>query len=97
MTAFEPNRRIAWRTVRGDVEMEGKVTFEETGRGTTTMHVALAYNPPAGHLGTLVAKLFGNDPEKEIDEDLERFRNLAESRAKANSERNVHSVRIVAA
>lgn len=78
MTAFEPNRRIAWRTVRGDVEMEGEVTFAETGRGTTMMHVALAYKPPAGHLGTLVAKLFGNDPEEEIDEELQRFKKLAE-------------------
>jgi uncharacterized membrane protein len=80
-TELEPNRKIVWRTVRGDVEMEGKVTFEETKKGTTEMHVSLGYSPPAGHLGTLVAKFFGNDPEKEIDEELGRFANLAESRA----------------
>src|SRR3982751_2174135 len=80
-TAFEPNRRIAWRTVRGDVEMEGEVTFEKSGRNKTSMHVALGYKPPAGHLGTLIAKLFGNDPEKEIDEELRHFKKLAESRA----------------
>jgi uncharacterized membrane protein len=81
-TALEPNQRIAWRTVRGDVEMEGEVTFEETGRNQTSLHVALGYMPPAGHLGTLVAKLFGNDPEKEIDEELQGFKKLAESAAK---------------
>lgn len=81
-TAFEPNRKIAWKTVRGDVEMEGEVAFEETEQGTTRMHVTLGYKPPAGHLGTLVAKLFGNDPEKEIDEELQRFASLAESQAK---------------
>jgi uncharacterized membrane protein len=81
-TEFEPNRKIAWRTVRGDVEMEGEVTFEETERGTTMVHLALSYKPPAGHLGTLLAKFFGNDPEKQMDEDLQRFVKLAESRAK---------------
>jgi len=80
-TALEPNRKIAWRTVRGDVEMEGEVTFEESGDDKTLMHVALGYKPPAGHLGTLVAKLFGNDPEQEIDEELQNFKKLAESRA----------------
>jgi uncharacterized membrane protein len=81
-TAFEPNSKIAWRTVRGDVKMEGEVTFEEAGGDTTRMHVKIGYEPPAGHLGALVAKLFGNDPEKEIDEELKRFASLAESRAK---------------
>jgi uncharacterized membrane protein len=80
-TELEPNSKIAWRTVRGDVEMEGEVTFEETKKGTTQMHVSLGYSPPAGHLGTLIAKLFGNDPEKEIDEELSRFVTLAQSRA----------------
>jgi len=81
-TELEPNRKIAWRTVRGDVEMQGEVTFEETERGATRMHISIAYEPPAGHLGTLVAKLFGNDPEKQIDEDMERFAKIAESRAR---------------
>jgi uncharacterized membrane protein len=79
-TELEPNSRIAWRTVRGDVEMEGEVTFEEIKKGTTRMHVSLGYSPPAGHLGALIGKFLGNDPEKEIDEELSRFARLAESR-----------------
>ena len=86
-TEFEPNRKIAWRTVRGDVEMEGEVTFKETKEKTTRMHVKLGYEPPAGHLGALVAKLFGNDPEKQIDEELKNFKRLAESRAKKKTKR----------
>src|SRR5687768_18557747 len=39
---WEPNRKIAWRTVRGDIEMEGEVTFEEAGRGATLMHLAIS-------------------------------------------------------
>src|SRR3954469_3795783 len=100
--ALEPNRRIAWRTVRGDVEMEGEVTFEETGRNQTSMHVALGYKPPAGHLGALVAKLFGNDPEKEIDEELQRFKQLAENTAgkrdkKKSADKNRHAAKRKAA
>jgi len=86
-TVFEPNRKIAWQTVRGDVEMQGEVTFEELGPEKTLIHVALGYTPPAGHLGALVAKLFGTDPEKEIDEELARFAKLAEARAKAQKGR----------
>ena len=86
-TEFEPNRKIAWRTVRGDVDMQGEVTFEKRGRDKTKMHVALSYKPPAGHLGALVAKLFGNDPEKEIDEELKRFARLAEKRAEKRPSR----------
>ncbi len=78
-TAFEPERRIAWKTVRGDVEMEGDVTFEETESGATRMHLSLGYEPPAGRLGSLIAHLLGNDPEEQIDEELKRFARMAES------------------
>jgi uncharacterized membrane protein len=81
-TTFEPRRRIAWRTVRGDVEMEGDVTFDETKMGTTRMHILLGYEPPAGRLGSLIAHLLGSDPEKQIDEELKRFTQMAESRAR---------------
>jgi uncharacterized membrane protein len=80
-TAFEPERRIAWQTVRGDVEMDGDVTFEETPEGSTKMHISLGYEPPAGRLGSLVAHLLGSDPEQQIDEELKRFAQMAESEA----------------
>jgi len=77
---FEPDRRIAWRTVRGDVYTEGEVIFEETRRGTTRMRVVLGYDPPAGRLGALVASLFGKNPEHQLEEDLERFADVVEGR-----------------
>jgi uncharacterized membrane protein len=80
-TAFEPERRIAWKTVRGDVEMDGDVTFEETEGSTTRMHISLGYEPPAGRLGSLVAHLLGSDPEQQIDEELKRFARMAERQA----------------
>ncbi len=77
-TAFDPPHLIAWRSVRGDVDTEGEVTFRETRRGTTLMDVRLGYRPPAGRLGALVASLFGKDPEQQLEEDLWRFAEVAE-------------------
>jgi uncharacterized protein YndB with AHSA1/START domain len=82
VTSFEPDRRISWRSVRGDVETEGEVIFEETRRGTTMMRVMLGYDPPAGRLGTLVARLFGVNPAEQLSEDLERFAEVAEGRGR---------------
>jgi uncharacterized membrane protein len=76
--AFDPPYLIAWQSVRGDVDTEGEVTFRETRRGTTMMHVLLSYRPPAGRLGALVASLFGTNPEQQLEEDLERFAQVAE-------------------
>ena len=80
-TALEPDRRLAWHTVKGDVQMEGEVTFEEAGPEMTRMHFSLAYEPPAGRLGSLVAGLIGSDPARQVEEDLKRFAQLAEKHA----------------
>lgn len=79
--AFEENRKLAWRTVRGDVQMEGEVTFEDAGDGKTRMHFSLNFEPPAGRLGSLVAHLMGSDPAAQVEEDLKRFAQLAEKQA----------------
>lgn len=81
--AFEPDQRIAWRSVRGDVETQGEVDFQETARGTTLLRVVLGYDPPAGRIGALVARLFGTNPEEQLEEDLERFAEVAEARARS--------------
>ncbi len=77
---FEPDHRIAWRTVRGDVNTHGEVIFESTRRGTTLLRVILGYEVPAGRLGALVASLFGKNPEQELEEDLRHFAEIAERR-----------------
>jgi uncharacterized protein YndB with AHSA1/START domain len=87
-TRFEPDHLIAWRSVRGDVETEGEVIFQETERGTTLVRVMLGYDPPAGRLGALVARLFGTNPEEQLEEDLERFAEVVEGRRRRGSERH---------
>jgi uncharacterized membrane protein len=72
---------IAWRTLEGSqVASAGSVRFEEAPGGQSTLvRVSLKYDPPAGKVGALVARLFGENPEQQIDEDLERFRQLMET------------------
>lgn len=91
--AFDPPHLIAWRSVRGDVDTEGEVTFRETRRGTTLMSVRLGYRPPAGRLGALVASLFGADPEQQLEEDLWRFAEVAERGERRRRERATYERR----
>jgi uncharacterized membrane protein len=76
---------IAWRTLEGSqVASAGSVRFEEAPGGSTNVRVSLKYDPPGGKLGSLVARLFGENPEQQIDEDLARFKQLIESGSAAN-------------
>jgi len=75
-----PGRTIAWQSLPGaEVQNAGSVWFESLGNGRTEVKVALQYLPPAGILGAAVAKMFGEDPEKQLTEDLGRFKELVES------------------
>jgi len=79
---------IAWRTLEGsEVASAGSVRFESApgGRGTV-VRVSLKYDPPGGKLGSLVARLFGENPEQQIDEDLHRFKQLMETGETATTE-----------
>jgi uncharacterized membrane protein len=72
---------IAWRSLEGSqVDNAGSVHFTPAsgGRGTV-LRVALKYDPPAGVVGALVARLFGESPAQQIDEDLRRFKQLMEA------------------
>jgi uncharacterized membrane protein len=82
------NELIAWRTLENaDVASAGSVHFEAAsgGRGTV-VRVVLKYDPPAGKLGAFVARLFGENPEQQIDEDLRRFKQLIETGEVATTE-----------
>lgn len=75
-----PGKMLAWQSLPGaEVQNAGSVWFEAAGEGRTEVKVSLQYLPPAGVLGALVAKMFGEDPEKQLTEDLGRFKELVES------------------
>jgi uncharacterized membrane protein len=76
-----PNELIAWRSLEGaPVPNAGSVRFERSlsGKGVD-VKVALEYAPPVGKIGSLVAKLLGEDPERRVTEDLRRFKQLMET------------------
>jgi uncharacterized membrane protein len=74
------NALIAWRSLPGpDVVHAGSVTFDTVRNGATRLSVHLQYQPPAGRLGSLVAKVAGRDPSQTIREDLRRLKQLLET------------------
>ena len=75
------NELLAWRSVEGSgIETEGRIRFRDapTGHGTV-VEAVIAYKPPAGELGRLVAKLFGREPQIQSRRDLKRFKALMET------------------
>lgn len=79
VTALQPHRRIAWRSLPGStVQNLGEVRFESIDEISSRIHVRMTYNPPAGALGHVVATLFGADPARQLTDDLMRFKRLLE-------------------
>lgn len=75
-----PGRRIAWRSLEGSqVPNEGEVDFRPApGDRGTEVRVSLRYRSPAGALGAAVARLFGQEPGQQVEDDLRRFKRLIE-------------------
>lgn len=76
-----PNQLIGWRSVEGSrVANAGSVHFNALPGGHgTEVRVVLRYDPPAGVVGAAIAKLFGEDPANQVDEDLQRFKEVMEA------------------
>ncbi len=77
-TSAQENKKISWQSTEGHIETHGSVTFEEVSASQTKVTVGLEFTPPAGIIGEVVAKLTSN-PEQQLEDDLKRFRNVAES------------------
>jgi uncharacterized membrane protein len=81
ITEDRPNELIAWRSLEGsDVDHIGFVRFERApgGRGSV-VRVEMRYGPPAGMVGATMAKLFGENPEWQVKDDLRRFKQVMET------------------
>jgi len=76
----QPGQLIAWRSVSGDVDNAGSVRFREApAQRGTEIAVQLHYAPPAGQLGAAVATVFGRGAERQVREDLRRFKQMMET------------------
>jgi uncharacterized membrane protein len=84
-----PDEIIAWKSVGDpDVANAGAVNFSDApGDRGTIVKVTLDYEPPGGKLGALVARLFGEDPDRQVREDLRKFKQLMETGAITTSAR----------
>ncbi len=81
ITEEKPSEMIRWRSLPdAGVESAGSVRFIPCNGGMgTEVKVALSYSPPAGRAGAAVAKLFGKDPSRQVQEDLRRFQQKMET------------------
>lgn len=74
-----PNELIAWQTLEGSgVDIAGSVHFDAIDNRSTTLRVVFRYDPPADGLGIWLARATGRDPQREIEEDLARFKAIME-------------------
>jgi uncharacterized membrane protein len=77
----KPNELIAWQSLEhADVRNAGVVTFTRGpgGRGVT-IRVSLTYAPPGGKLAAVVARLFGEEPGQQVQDDLRALKQLLEA------------------
>jgi uncharacterized membrane protein len=81
ITRDEPDALISWRSLEGsDIENAGAVRFVPAADGRGTMvSVTMQYRQPAGTLGVAVAKMLGEEPDRQVREDLRRFKQLLEA------------------
>jgi uncharacterized membrane protein len=81
ITQDDIGRRIAWTSVGSSALWNrGEVRFEDApGNRGTEVHVELRYSPPAGPIGSAVARIIGEEPGVQIAGDLRRFKSILET------------------
>ena len=76
-----PGELISWRSAEGAyVSNSGRIEFRDASNGRgTVVTVTITYDPPAGKIGKLFAKLFQREPNMQARQDLRRFKQLMET------------------
>jgi uncharacterized membrane protein len=94
ITGDEPGRRISWKSLPGaDVANSGTVHFAETPDGEATeVRVRLHYDVPGGAVGRAVARLWGEEPTQQVNDDLRRFKQILETGSIVVSDAMPHGV-----
>ena len=71
---------IAWASEKGaDVSNSGRIEFRDAGERGTVVTATIVYDPPAGVVGKVIAKLFQREPAVQARRDLRRFKQLMET------------------
>lgn len=81
LTAEEPGRRLAWRSLPGSsVETAGEVRFTTaTGNRGTMVFVTMEAGLPGNMLGRIVEPVVHHGIERQVREDLRRFKEIMEA------------------
>ena len=75
-----PERVLAWQSEPGaDIAHSGRIEFRDAGARGTVVTATILYDPPAGTVGKLIAKLFQREPAIQARRDLRRFKQLMET------------------
>lgn len=81
---------IAWASQDGaDVPNSGTIAFRDAGERGTIVTATIVYDPPAGVIGKVIAKLFQREPAIQARRDLRRFKQLMETGEVATAARNL--------
>lgn len=76
--ADEPEKRIAWRSVGGDLENAGEVIFEPAPGNRGTL-VTVLQQFRIGKLARALEAITGRDPKQSVIENLRHFKAMAET------------------
>jgi uncharacterized membrane protein len=88
VTEDEPGKLIAWESAEGaDIRSSGRVEFTDAGDRGSVVRAVIAYDPPAGVVGALIAKLFQREPAIQGRRELRRFKQFIETGEVATSSR----------
>jgi len=80
VTEEQPDSFIAWASEEGaDVPNSGRIDFRDAGARGTVVTATILYDPPAGAIGKLIAKMFQREPAIQARRDLRRFKQLMET------------------
>ncbi|TZG27636.1 SRPBCC family protein [Sphingomonas montanisoli] len=80
ITEEKDGETIAWASTEGaDVPNSGRIDFRDAGARGTIVTATIVYDPPAGLVGKLIAKMFQREPAIQARRDLRRFKQLMET------------------
>ena len=80
ITEEKTGELIAWTSAaNADVPNSGRIEFRDAGARGTIVTATIAYDPPSGLMGKVIAKLFQREPGIQARRDLRCFKQLMET------------------
>ena len=77
-TRMDDDKRIAWKTLEGDMKTSGQVTFTNLPKGQTEITVTAQTIPPDNLVEKVAIWLFQNE-EQQLVKDLRSFKSMIEN------------------